>query len=422
MLSVPGTGGGGLSPGFSGGESGSGSGGGGDFLTRYRLVSAKLRRRFLRKPNVSEAAEQFAALARELRAQESLPYAAWCQLAVARCAQSLGHAPGEAAALGEAARLWLKHERELRLRQGPGLGLSEHLPAAQSCVAFGSRLRLDLGQPALAAGLWLELGNELRSGGEPGQAVPALLRAADLLAVAQLPLEALRCLRDVASCLLLCRDHDGALAVLTQAQLMAQAGTGPSAGGSTSSAAAAASSSVPVSPPPGAFLDELLHCEVARVLLLLLLQPPPSKLMPEHAKTLEKYSWEALDASPGYVPSELFLLLQSAVMACQEKDLEALKVLQKELWPLLTPEQNHLLHLVVQEMISPSGSGMKAPAGTSPECQVSGRYRRRCSSAKLSSVQFCRGVSRGFWSSKIRSMKMWLSNFSSRILLSDCRR
>ncbi|KAF7244946.1 Factor VIII intron 22 protein [Varanus komodoensis] len=361
MLSVPGVGGG-PSPGFGPGEGGSGAGSGGDFLTRYRLVSAKLRRRFLRKPNVSEAAEQFGALARELRAQESLPYAAWCQLAVARCAQSLGHASGEAAALGEAARLWLRHDRELRLRQGPGLGLSEHLPAAQSCVAFGARLHFDLGQPALAAGLWLELGNELRAAGEPGEAVPALMRAADLLATGHLPLEALRCLRDVASCLLLCRDHDGALTVLTQAQLLAQGGPGTAASGAGASsgaaAAAATASSTVISQLPGAFLDELLHCEVTRVLLLLLLQPPPSKLLPEHAQTLEKYSWEALDASPGYVPSELFLLLQSAVMACQEKDLEALKVLQKELWPLLTPEQNHILHLVVQEMISPSGQGV----------------------------------------------------------------
>ncbi|XP_042335673.1 40-kDa huntingtin-associated protein-like [Sceloporus undulatus] len=343
MLSVPGSG-----PSFGSGEGVSGGGGsgggGGDFLTRYRLVSAKLRRRFLRKPNVSEASEQFSQLARELRCQESLPYAAWCHLAVARCAQSLGQASGEAAALGEAARLWLRQEREARLRQGPsGLGLAEHLPAAQSCVAFAARLRLDLGQPALAAGLWLELGEELRAAGEPAQALPALLRAADLLALARLPLEALRCLRDAASCLLLGRDHDGALEVLTRAQSLAQGG--------------AASSSSSAAQLPGAFLEELLHCEVSRVLLLLLLQPPPSKLLPEHARTLEKYSWEALDASPGYVPPELFLLLQSAVMASQEKDAQALQALQKELWPLLSPEQNHILHLVLQEMASPSGHG-----------------------------------------------------------------
>ncbi|KAL2304453.1 LOW QUALITY PROTEIN: hypothetical protein Nmel_013204 [Mimus melanotis] len=198
--------GGGSGPGGAGG-SGPSLGGDGDFLSRYRLVSAKLRRRFLRKPNVAEAAEQFAALARELRAQESLPYAAWCQLAVARCAQSLFHGPAEAAALAEAARLFLRQERDLRQRLGLRGGFGEH--------------------------------------------------------------------------------------------------------------------------------------------------PPPAKLLPEHARTLEQYCWEAPDGGPGigsgsgtsgglppaasYLPAELFLLLQSAVLACQEKDAEALKALQAELWPMLKP-------------------------------------------------------------------------------------
>ncbi|NWT02222.1 F8I2 protein, partial [Mionectes macconnelli] len=261
--------GGGSGPAGPGG-SGAGLGGdGGDFLSRYRLVSAKLRRRFLRKPNVAEAAEQFAALARELRAQESLPYAAWCQLAVARCAQSLFHGPAEAAALAEAARLFLRQERDLRQRLGLRGGFGEHALAG--------------------AGL----------------------------------------------------------------------------GGAGAGAA-----------PGGAFLDVLARCEVSRVLLLLLLQPPPAKLLPEHARTLEQYCWEAPDGGasttgsaggPGagglppaasYLQAELFLLLQSAVLACQEKDVEALKALQAELWPLLSAEQNHLLHLVLQEMLSPAGQGL----------------------------------------------------------------
>ncbi|XP_039573194.1 40-kDa huntingtin-associated protein-like [Passer montanus] len=288
---------GGSGPGGAGG-SGPGLGGDGDFLSRYRLVSAKLRRRFLRKPNVAEAAEQFAALARELRAQESLPYAAWCQLAVARCAQSLFHGPAEAAALAEAARLFLRQERDLRQRLGLRGGFGEHVAAAQSCGAFAARLHLERGQPALAAGPCLELAAALRDTGQPG------------------------------------------------------AGAAPG----------------------GAFLDVLARCEVSRVLLLLLLQPPPAKLLPEHARTLEQYCWEAPDGGAGtggasgaggalppaasYLPAELFLLLQSAVLACQEKDAEALKALQAELWPLLSAEQNHLLHLVLQEMLSPAGQGL----------------------------------------------------------------
>ncbi|XP_075018304.1 40-kDa huntingtin-associated protein-like [Calonectris borealis] len=358
MLSAAGSSG----PGGAGG-SGPGLGGDGDFLSRYRLVSAKLRRRFLRKPNVAEAAEQFAALARELRAQESLPYAAWCQLAVARCAQSLFHGPAEAAALAEAARLFLRQERDLRQRLGLRGGFGEHVAAAQSCGAFAARLHLERGQPALAAGLCLELAAALRDTGRPARAAAHLQRAAELLAAARLPLEALRCLAERASCLLLGRDYAGALAALTRAQALAGAGLGGGGGGGA---------------PGGAFLDVVARCEVSRVLLLLLLQPPPAKLLPEHARTLEQYCWEAPEggAGPGpgpgggpgaggglppaasYLPAELFLLLQSAVLACQEKDAEALKALQVELWPLLSAEQNHLLHLVLQEMLSPAGQGL----------------------------------------------------------------
>ncbi|XP_012890759.1 PREDICTED: factor VIII intron 22 protein-like [Dipodomys ordii] len=244
----------GLGLGLGLGGGGGGGGGGvspgseaGDFLARYRLVSNKLKKRFLRKPNVAEAGEQFGQLGRELRAQECLPYAAWCQLAVARCQQALFHGPGEALALTEAARLFLRQE------PGPGAAPAP-LPANSGSAA-----------PS-----------------------PATL---------------------------------------------------------------------------GAFSDVLARCEVSRVLLLLLLQPPPAKLLPEHAQTLERYSWEAFDShcqdgSSGQLPEELFLLLQSLVMATHEKDTEAVKSLQVEMWPLLSAEQNHLLHLVLQETISPSGQGV----------------------------------------------------------------
>uniref|UniRef100_UPI00358FD2E6 uncharacterized protein isoform X1 n=2 Tax=Myxine glutinosa TaxID=7769 RepID=UPI00358FD2E6 len=57
------------------------------------------------------------------------------------------------------------------------------------------------------------------------------------------------------------------------------------------------------------------------------------------------------------LPEELFILLQSVVMACQEKDVEALRVLQKELWPLLDKNQNDILHLLICETGHPSGLG-----------------------------------------------------------------
>ncbi|XP_050998607.1 40-kDa huntingtin-associated protein [Acomys russatus] len=369
----------------------------GDFLARYRQVSNKLKKRFLRKPNVAEAGEQFAQLARELRAQECLPYAAWCQLAVARCQQALFHGPGEALALTEAARLFLRQECDARQRLGCPAAYGEPLQAAASALGAAVRLHLELGQPAAAAALCLELAAALRALGQPAAAAGHFQRAAQLH-LPLMPLAALQALGDAASCQLLARDYTGALALFTRMQRLAREhgghpvqhpelpqqppppppppppGPQPPLLGPQPRPTSAATLPLPLlpdhapgsaAPSPGtlgAFADVLVRCEVSRVLLLLLLQPPPAKLLPEHAQTLEKYSWEAFDGhgqdSGGQLPEELFLLLQSLVMAAHEKDTEGIKKLQVEMWPLLSAEQNHLLHLVLQETISPSGQGV----------------------------------------------------------------
>jgi tetratricopeptide (TPR) repeat protein len=351
------------------------------------LVSNKLKKRFLRKPNVAEAGEQFGQLGRELRAQECLPYAAWCQLAVARCQQALFHGPGEALALTEAARLFLRQECDTRQRLVCPAAYGEPLQAAASALSAAVRLHLELGQPAAAAALCLELAAALRDLGQPAAAAGHFQRAAQLH-LPLLPLAALQALGDAASCQLLARDYNGALAVFTRMQRLARdhgshpvppqppppppppppPRPGPQhapGAASTLPAAPPAANTGSAAPSPatlGAFSDVLARCEVSRVLLLLLLQPPPAKLLPEHAQTLERYSWEAFDGhgqeGSGQLPEELFLLLQSLVMATHEKDTEAVKSLQVEMWPLLTAEQNHLLHLVLQETISPSGYGV----------------------------------------------------------------
>uniref|UniRef100_A0A8D3DM37 Coagulation factor VIII associated n=1 Tax=Scophthalmus maximus TaxID=52904 RepID=A0A8D3DM37_SCOMX len=290
----------------------------GDFLARYRAVSNKLKKRFLRKPNVAEASEQFGQLAKELKQQDCLQYAAFCNLAMARCEQTLFNAPGEALALTDAARLFLSSEKENRALQAPGF--DEHLQAALNCYSFA-----------------------VKEMNRPGEAVVHYQRAAELQT--QTPIEALLSMGEIATCKILTRDYDGALSIFTETQLMCQERGLQLPGTST---------------PVGAFLDIVAKCEISRVLLLMLLEPPPQKLLPEHAQTLERYAWESFDphSQVTFLAENVFLLLQSVVMACQEKDTESLKSLQTELWPFLTAEQNHLLHLVVQERITPSGQGI----------------------------------------------------------------
>ena len=60
-----------------------------EFLTEYRNISNKLKKRFLgRRPNVSEASEQFRQLGKRLEDSEEPQYAAFCHLATGKLSLS----------------------------------------------------------------------------------------------------------------------------------------------------------------------------------------------------------------------------------------------------------------------------------------------------------------------------------------------
>lgn len=308
-----------------------------DFLQQYRNITNKLKKRFLKKPNVSEGSEQFASLSKQLRSQECHQYAGFCQLAQARCEHTIGNWCAEAYSLTEAARSFLQSEHSIQELHCPSF--QEHLNAAINCYSHAIRVYLENKQCAMAAALSIELGNSLKELGHPGEAIQHYHRAAELQL--QNPLECLDSLGCIASAKIMIGDYEGALSSLTEMNYLAQ-----ERGVTTSDGLQ----------PIGAFSDILARCEVSRVLLLLLLQPTPQRIRPEHAHMLEKYSWESTedDISASCLSEDLFLLLQSLVMACQSRDTDALKCLQGELWPLLSSEQNHLLHLVLEEIGCPS--------------------------------------------------------------------
>ena len=73
-----------------------------EFWTSYRAIGAKLKKRFFRKVNVTDARDLYGDLVASLRREGNHQYAAFCSLAVARCAQSAGNATTEAERTWEA--------------------------------------------------------------------------------------------------------------------------------------------------------------------------------------------------------------------------------------------------------------------------------------------------------------------------------
>ncbi|XP_020706162.1 40-kDa huntingtin-associated protein-like isoform X2 [Athalia rosae] len=234
-----------------------------EFLVQYHAISNKLKKRFLRKPNVSEACDQFGILATQCEQKELWQYAGLCWLAAARCQGTLGNATAEASLLARAGRQFLTAEKKNCVIGCPSPG-QENIQAAVSC--FGHSLARTQNQPESsvgAAGLALELANALGSSPAGSQ---QLRRA---LSIHTTP----ESLGMLASSYVKQGDYVMALNVLTELVELVEANVGT---GNT---------------PTGNNCDILHRCEVSRVLLLLILQPTPQRLAPGLAQVLEKYAW-----------------------------------------------------------------------------------------------------------------------------------
>lgn len=303
-----------------------------DVLGQYRAIAAKLKRRFLKKPNVSEASGQFGSLAKELKRQDCPHYAGFCSLAKARCENTLGNATGEVEALTEAARLFLQAEKSCVELRCPSF--EEHLTEAIHLFNQAIKTHCAQGNSALGACLCLEIGDALRYMNRPHEAMVHYQHAAELQH--QTPIDALQSMTLVASCKIDTGDFDGALSVLTEMAYFAEE---------------RGNAGWPQGKLQGPYQEILAHCEIGRVLLLMLLQPTSQRIRPQHAQVLDKYSEGNVGGDPvNYMNKDLFLLLQSVVMVCQDNDVDALMELEKELWTYLDPEQQHLLHLITQKL------------------------------------------------------------------------
>jgi len=301
-----------------------------EFLTEYRSISNKLKKRFLRRPNVSEASDHFRQLGRKLEDAEEPQYAAFCHLATSRCEQTVGNSPAEIDATTAAARSFLRAEMEVQSLGNPSF--EEQLTAASASYSQAARLQQEAGRDQLAACLLLELAQALVCLQRPVQALPVFQRAAKLLEGHTQ--EFLRAKLMIADCYIATPDHHNALLVLSEVHNFAVEHDACNLYG-----------------------DLLENVEILRVLLLLIIQPSQHNTSPQLLDVLERYRGteaEELPAKPSpYLDLETSLLLQSVVLAVEgEGETEALLYLEDELAPRLTDQQRRLLRITVAATMS----------------------------------------------------------------------
>ncbi|KAL1498182.1 hypothetical protein ABEB36_009019 [Hypothenemus hampei] len=289
-------------------------------LDQYRNITGKLKKRFLRKPNETEALEAFTNLSLQCESQDLPQYAALTWTARARCEGTLGNTVNESSCLLRAARHFLRAAHE-NIEIGCISIPTEYLQAGLACYSHVStRCSQDSSIPQ---GLNLEIVNYMQEIGQL-EAVKAYLDNAVEQSQNQ-PDSQVYCLNLLAAHFITIGDYVSALQIYEKIKELLI--------------------DLPIN---GYRCELLLESEVNSVFLLLILRPNPQNIL---AKVLEKYTWGGQNdpiVLACRMSDELFILMQSIVTICQSLDPSSLNHIESEFWPFLSILQKDLLRTLVK--------------------------------------------------------------------------
>lgn len=292
-----------------------------DLFAQYRAIAAKLKKRFMKKPNVKEASEDYGKLANALKNEENPQCAAMCFQAMAKCDHLMGDSSGEAEAWANAGRQFFTVEE--MLFSAHHASYEESLEAGIHCFLMAIHTHERTGESVLAAMFCLELAQRLMYFENFHEAARFFQRAVDHQN--HKPECQLQTLEQLAICKIRLRQYDGALGVYTKICNETKGKSGP---------------------------YEIMRekCEISTLLLLLMLKIPERSLRAEHLQLLGKYSKDILDLNMEGSDENLdkFIFMQSLIEAVKRKDYNEMEVIRPKLWKLLDVEQRNLFHLLME--------------------------------------------------------------------------
>lgn len=333
-----------------------------DYNLAFKSISEKLKKKFLRKPNVSDAIDEYTALSKQLDSEESFSLSAACWQQVAKCYHSVGNVVSESAALQNAAKNYLHSETATTIESN-NITFNEDLLSVISTYDEAIKLHCDQNERVLSAKLCLELADILAVKYEKYfESIPYYERAISLsvnsessqqlqVALIQLKLAAIK----VFTC-----DYLSALKIYTEiTNSISNMNLLSSSRSSSFRGSDLTGLNQIFAKPQGLSARLLTEADISK--LLLLIYSNPTKLQPEQKQTLEVYSsFQTLsNSAANYLPviclnRNIFILLQSFVMACQSNDVKLLHTLQTELWPQLSDVQNYLLNMIIDQIVNSS--------------------------------------------------------------------
>lgn len=346
-----------------------------DYNATFKAISVKLKKRFLRKPNVSDAIEEYTSLSKQLENEECYGMSGYCMQQVAKSYQSVGNTAAKSSALQTAAKQYLTSEIVSTIELC-SLTFNEDLLTAISIYEECIRLHMEQNEKHLAAKICSELADIMAQKFDKFfEAIPYYERAINLYSQINAPeqptsLQILFPLFKLAALKVFTCDYSGALNSYTEiCNLISSKCQQPSIANAINSkqfptplskpdSLTASSGNHAFIKPIGIYSDFLVEADISKLILLLYLKP--TKMKPEQTDTIEVYSWfqsVSNQSNTNYLPvacmdKDLFILLQSFVMACQSNDSQVIYTLQTELWPYLNETQNSIIDLITDQFVN----------------------------------------------------------------------
>lgn len=287
-----------------------------DLIYQYRTISAKLKKRFMKKPNAREASEEYGKLANSLKNDDNHEYAGICFTAMAKCDQLTGDGGGEAESWANAGRQFFLAEDQLY--QARNVSFEEMLEAGIHCFLLAVHVLESKGDNLLAGSFAEEAGQRLVKMKHFSQASIFFQRAIDLQH--QTSDCRLSCMKELLGCLIELREYSTSLGVLSSMISDIQDKTGP-------------------------YSTLRKECEETQLLLILLLKPNKRQLLPPLVSLLTRYTNRPLLDDI----TDKHLLLHSLVISIDERDYTSIQEVVKRLRPLLNSIQQKILHVMYEE-------------------------------------------------------------------------
>lgn len=284
------------------------------FTQQYMNVSTKMKKRFMRKPNVSEATNEFIALAIQCEHSDQPAFAGQCYASAAKCEASVGNFLGEAEHFISAARQYMKAEKKLwTLRfYSPE---RENLEAAIGCYIQAMNKYPE--KSPIRASILMELAGDLVSLEHKLEALSYYEQALEIIEHKTL---SIMCLRNLLNLQIDCEKFDMALETANQISDM--------------------KNDLPE--------DLLAEVQVSRIFLTLLVKPS----VENKTASLNQLFIDLMNDNETDVitfNTDLRLKLQSIIICHRVGDSHSLITVAADMKQLLTTHQVNLLQRIIKE-------------------------------------------------------------------------